>query len=160
MSILLTIEALTLRRGVRPVLRDLGLAVRPGEICALMGCSGAGKSTVLRAAAALEPFQGGRIAVDGFALGPGPVPPESRLAPLRRRLGMVFQGYALFEHLTVLQNVALAPIHVLGRSRLDAAAGASARRWRSPYPRARDGPCCSTPVPTPIAARIISCNLV
>jgi len=70
--------------------------------------------------AALQRFHGGRIVVDGFALEPGPAPPESRLKPLRRRVGLVFQGHALFEHLTALENVTLALTHVLGRRREEA----------------------------------------
>src|SRR3989442_15195461 len=87
-----------------------------------MGPSGVGKATALRAAAALQAFDDGQIVVDGFALAPGPVPPESRLVPLRRRVGLVFQAHALFEHLTALDNVTLALRHVLGRTRDEAEA--------------------------------------
>ena len=117
MSGLLEAEGLRLSRGPREILSGLHLRVAPGEFCALMGLSGSGKTTVLRAAAALEPFQAGMIEVGGFRLAPGPVPPESRLIELRRRVGMVFQAHALFEHLTALENVALAPQHVLRASR-------------------------------------------
>ncbi len=113
MSGLLCIEGLRLSRAGREVLRSISLSVARGEFCALMGLSGSGKTTALRATAALEGFQEGRIEVEGFALAPGPVPPESRLKPLRRRVGMVFQAHALFEHLTALQNVILAPVRVL-----------------------------------------------
>jgi len=109
----LAVRALELARGTQRVLRGVDLDVSPGERCALMGVSGAGKTTVLRAIAALEPFSAGRIDVDGFALVPGAVPPESRLRELRRRVGMVFQAHSLFEHLTVLDNVTLAPRHAL-----------------------------------------------
>src|SRR5258706_15153921 len=104
MSALLVIDRLSVRYDSRHVLRALSLEVRGGEIVALMGPSGVGKSTALRAVAALQPFDDGRIVVDGFELGPGPVPPESRLGPLRRRLGLVFPGHALFSHLTALGN--------------------------------------------------------
>src|SRR5258708_24502376 len=90
-----------------------------------MGPSGVGKSTALRAVAALQPFDDGGIVVDGFALAPGPVPAESRLVPLRRRVGLVFQAHALFAHLTALDNVTLALRHVLGQSRSDAEAVAT-----------------------------------
>ncbi len=106
------------------MLRGLTLEVRPGEVVALMGRSGAGKTSALRAVAALEPFHGGRIVVDGFALVPGAVPPESRLKPLRRRVALVFQGHALFAHLSALENVALALTHVLERPRDEADAAA------------------------------------
>jgi polar amino acid transport system ATP-binding protein len=109
----LVVRGLEVVRGERAVLRGVDLDVAPGELCALMGVSGAGKSTVLRAIAALQPFSAGRIAVDGFALHPGPLPPESRLRGLRSRVGMVFQAHALFEHLTALENVTLAPVHAL-----------------------------------------------
>jgi ABC-type polar amino acid transport system ATPase subunit len=82
-----------------------------------MGVSGAGKSTVLRAVAALEPFTGGSIAAAGFELAPGPLPRQSRLRGLRSKVGMVFQAHSLFEHLTALENVTLAPVHALGWTR-------------------------------------------
>jgi ABC-type polar amino acid transport system ATPase subunit len=71
---------------------------------------------VLRAAVALQPFDAGRIGVGDFELRPGRVPPESALKPFRRSIGMVFQSHSLFEHLTVLENVTLAPIHAMGSS--------------------------------------------
>lgn len=120
MSALLVIDRLSVRYDSREVLRALSLEVARGEIVALMGPSGVGKSTALRAVAALQPFDEGQIVVDGFALAPGPVPPESRLVSLRRRVGLVFQAHALFGHLTALDNVTLALRHVLGRSRTEA----------------------------------------
>ena len=113
----LTVRELRATRGSTPVLRGVDLDIAEGEICALMGVSGAGKSTVLRAIAALQPFSEGSIVVDGFALQPGPVPPESRLRPLRSKVGFVFQAHSLFEHLTVMDNVTLAPIHAQGWTR-------------------------------------------
>ena len=112
----LIVRGLRVARGAREVLRGVDLHVARGELCALMGASGAGKSTVLRAVAALEPFGAGEIDVDGFTLRPGPRRPESRLRALRQRVGMVFQAHALFEHLTAEANVTLAPVHVLGRA--------------------------------------------
>lgn len=109
----LTIRDLHVHRGAQHVLKGVSLDVPPGGVCALMGLSGAGKSTVLRAVAALQPISAGRIAIGDVALEPGPVPPESRLRALRAHVGMVFQAHALFEHLTALDNVTLAPIHVL-----------------------------------------------
>lgn len=117
MSGALAVRGLRVTRGAREVLRGVDLDVSPGEVCALMGVSGAGKSTVLRAVAALEPFGAGSIVAGGFALRPGPLPRESRLRGLRSRVGMVFQAHSLFEHLTALQNVALAPVHALGWTR-------------------------------------------
>jgi len=110
----LRVRGLHAARGGTPVLRGVDLDVALGEIVALMGVSGAGKSTVLRAVAALEPFGAGEVDVGGFALHPGPAPRESRLRGLRSRVGMVFQAHALFPHLTALENVTLAPVHALG----------------------------------------------
>ncbi len=114
---LLVIDRLCVRYDSRDVLRSLTLDVARGEIVALMGPSGVGKTTALRAVAALQPFDEGRIVVDGFDLKPGPVPPESQLEPLRRRVGFVFQSHALFEHLTARDNVTLALRHVWGKTR-------------------------------------------
>ncbi|HTI06005.1 MAG TPA: ATP-binding cassette domain-containing protein [Gemmatimonadales bacterium] len=120
MSALLTMGGVRVRYGARDVLHGLSLELARGELVALMGPSGVGKSTALRVIAALQPFDEGTIAVDGFALSPGPVPPESRLVPLRRRVGLVFQAHALFEHLTALDNVTLAPRIVLRKSKAEA----------------------------------------
>jgi ABC-type polar amino acid transport system ATPase subunit len=117
---LLSVRGLELARGTRPILRGVDLELAAGEICTLMGLSGAGKSTVLRSVAALEAFAAGRIEVDGVVLKPGPVPRESRLRELRARVGMVFQAHALFEHLTALENVMLAPVHALSWPRAKA----------------------------------------
>jgi ABC-type polar amino acid transport system ATPase subunit len=112
MTELLRIGGLRLSRGQREILKGIALQVERGQFVALMGLSGSGKSTALRATVALEGFQAGRIDVGGFVLVAGPVPPESRLAALRRKVGMVFQAHALFEHLTALENVVLAPVRV------------------------------------------------
>ena len=120
MSALLVVEQLRVRYDSRDILRALSFEVASGEFVALMAPSGAGKTTALRAIAALQPFDEGRIVVDGFVLVPGPVPPESRLVPLRRRVGFVFQGHALFEHLSALDNVTLALRYVLHKSRIEA----------------------------------------
>jgi ABC-type polar amino acid transport system ATPase subunit len=122
------------------------LRVAAGEICALMGASGAGKSTVLRSVAALQSFDGGTIDAGGFALRPGPVPRESRLRGLRRQVGMVFQAHALFEHLTALENVMLAPVYALRWTRQKARETAEAlldelgvAHRASAYPRELSG---------------------
>jgi len=117
---LLVIDALCVRYDARDILRSLSLEVARGEMVALMGPSGVGKTTALRAVAALQPIDAGAIRIDGFALTPGPVPPETRLVPLRRRVGFVFQSHALFEHLTALDNITLALRHVLGKTRTEA----------------------------------------
>ncbi|HET6230764.1 MAG TPA: ATP-binding cassette domain-containing protein [Longimicrobiaceae bacterium] len=122
----LRVRALEVAHGAKQVLRGVNVTVAPGQICALMGLSGAGKSTVLRSVAALQPFSAGSIDVGGFTLRPGPVPRESRLRGLRSKVGMVFQAHALFEHLTALENVMLAPVHALGWTRERARAAALA----------------------------------
>ncbi len=121
---LLRVEGLCLSRGAREVLRGVRLSVKAGEVCALMGLSGSGKTTALRAVVALEAFDGGCIDVGDFGLTPGPVPPESKLKALRRNVAMVFQAHALFEHLPALENVLLAPLYALRRGRRDAEARA------------------------------------
>ncbi|MEO6446147.1 MAG: ATP-binding cassette domain-containing protein [Gemmatimonadaceae bacterium] len=114
MNTVLHMRAVHAERGKQQVLSGMDLDVQAGEVCALMGVSGAGKSTALRAIAALQPFSRGSITVGACALRPGPVPAESRLRALRSQVGMVFQAHALFEHLTALENVMLSPVHVLG----------------------------------------------
>ena len=113
-SQVLGIDGLQLSRDGRAVLRGVSVALAAGEVCALMGVSGAGKSTMLRAAAALEPFDAGRIVVGDVELRPGALPKESALRAFRRQIGMVFQQHALFSHLTVRENITLAPIHAAG----------------------------------------------
>lgn len=110
----LSVQNLHVQHGNHPVLRGVTFSANVGEVCAVMGVSGAGKTTVLRSIAALQAFNSGSITVEGVSLKPGSVPPESQLRELRRRVGVVFQSNALFEHLSVLDNVTLAPIHALG----------------------------------------------
>lgn len=113
----LVVRDLHVTHGSGSVLRGVDLAVAPGEICALMGESGAGKSTALRAIVALQPFHTGSVAAGDFVLRPGPLLPEARLRAFRRNVGMVFQSHALFEHLSAIDNVTVGPIHALGWSR-------------------------------------------
>ncbi len=98
----LRIEAVSHRYGREPVLRGLSLDIARGEIVCLLGPSGCGKSTSLRVAAGLEPIQEGRVEIAGKEVArPGfSVPPE------HRRVGLMFQDYALFPHLRVIDNVA------------------------------------------------------
>jgi ABC-type polar amino acid transport system ATPase subunit len=115
----LHVENLRMQRGTRPILTGATLDVAPGELVALMGPSGSGKTTLLRAVAGLEPFQAGRIDVDGVVLASGPLV-KSTLVALRRKVGMVFQFHCLFEHLTAIQNICLAPVHAHGVGAADA----------------------------------------
>jgi ABC-type polar amino acid transport system ATPase subunit len=107
------VEDLALSRGGARVVSEISFDVERAEVVALMGPSGSGKTTILRALAALEPFDRGTISVDGVCIGPGSIS-KSAVRQLRRKIGMVFQFHHLFEHLSVLRNVALAPIHVQG----------------------------------------------
>jgi polar amino acid transport system ATP-binding protein len=116
----LDVTDLHLRRGARSILTGVRLEVAHGELVAIMGPSGSGKTTILRAIAGLERFQTGRIAVDGVALAGGPEIARATLRDLRRKVGMVFQFHCLFEHLSALDNVCLAPVHAHGFSRSDA----------------------------------------
>ncbi|MFK4578768.1 general L-amino acid transport system ATP-binding protein [Bradyrhizobium ottawaense] len=98
------------------VLRDIDLAVEKGERIVICGPSGSGKSTLIRCINALEEFQEGEIVVDGIALGPN----LKHIDAVRREVGMVFQSFNLFPHLTVLENCTLAPIWVRNIPKKDA----------------------------------------
>ncbi|MGA2058241.1 MAG: amino acid ABC transporter ATP-binding protein [Bradyrhizobium sp.] len=102
------------------VLRDIGIDVAKGERIVICGPSGSGKSTLIRCINALEEFQEGRIVVDGIELGPQ----LRRVDEVRREVGMVFQSFNLFPHLTVLENCTLAPIWVRHVPKKDAEAAA------------------------------------
>jgi ABC-type polar amino acid transport system ATPase subunit len=104
----LEVDSLRVRRGAREILRGVSFSVASRGLVALMGLSGSGKSTLLRSVAALEPFDGGEIRVGDVELKPGVRRPPSP-DPLRERVGMVFQFHCLFEHLSALDNVCLAP---------------------------------------------------
>jgi ABC-type polar amino acid transport system ATPase subunit len=120
MSTILHVEDVHLSRGAREILRGVHLAVDPGEVVALMGASGSGKTTILRAIVGLEEFQAGRITVGAAEVGPGTLPAGDAQRRLRRAVGMVFQFHCLFEHLTALANITLAPIHAHHVPRADA----------------------------------------
>jgi len=90
------------------VLKDIELSVAQGEKIVLCGPSGSGKSTLVRLVNALEPYQAGKVMVDGIELGGDPKAIEA----VRREVGMVFQSFNLFPHLTVLENLTLAPVWV------------------------------------------------
>jgi polar amino acid transport system ATP-binding protein len=119
-DIVLQVSDLHLGRGARHVLAGVTLDVGRGELVAIMGPSGSGKTTILRAVAGLEPFQTGRIDVDGVALTGGTSATKATLRSLRRKVGMVFQFHCLFEHLSAIDNVCLAPIHAYGIAAADA----------------------------------------
>jgi polar amino acid transport system ATP-binding protein len=106
-------EAIHKRFGDNEVLRGVDLEVAPGEVVCVIGPSGSGKSTLLRCLNLLERPTSGRVFLGEDEL----TAPGAPVDALRRRLGMVFQSFNLFPHRTVLDNVALAPVTVLGRDR-------------------------------------------
>ncbi|POM24736.1 Glutamine transport ATP-binding protein GlnQ [Actinomadura rubteroloni] len=114
------------RFGRTEVLRGVDLAVRPGEVMCVIGPSGSGKSTFLRCVNHLEKIDGGRLWVNGRLVGyrekGGRLHelPERDVARQRREIGMVFQRFNLFPHMTALQNVMEAPVQVKGRGRTEA----------------------------------------
>ena len=113
---LLRVRAVDVRRGGRVIVRGLDLDAERGELVALMGPSGAGKTTVLRAIAGLDPIEAGQIDVDDVALRAGKRMESATLRALHRRVGFVFQFHHLFANMDVLANVMLAPVHVLRQS--------------------------------------------
>jgi len=113
------IEIKRLRKcyGDHLVLDDVSFSVAKGEVLVVIGASGSGKSTLLRCINFLEEFEGGEILIEGspvgYAPGEGRVRlPEAHIAELRTHVGMVFQSFNLFPHLTVLENVTMGPVHV------------------------------------------------
>jgi glutamate/aspartate transport system ATP-binding protein len=104
--------------GSFQVLTDCTTAIQKGEVVVVCGPSGSGKSTLIKTANALEPFQKGDITVDGISISD----PKTNLPKLRSRVGMVFQHFELFPHLSVTENLTLAQIRVLGRTPDDAKA--------------------------------------
>ena len=112
----LSISHLTKRFDDQIILEDLSLEVREGEVVVIVGSSGCGKSTLLRCINALEDIQGGEIRLRGDLIRYG----SRNLPELRQKIGMVFQNYELFPHLTVLENILLAPVKTRKRSRQDA----------------------------------------
>ncbi len=121
---MIEVRALTKRHGQLEVLRGIDFSLAPGEVVSLIGPSGGGKSTFLRTLNGLTSYDGGTIHVEGQLLPPRP---DTRtLVALRRRVGMVFQQFHLFPHLSVLENVIEAPLRVAGLSRRAAVARAEA----------------------------------
>lgn len=102
--------------GTLTVINGINLDVNKGELLCLIGASGSGKSTLLQCINGLEPIQGGEIVVDGTSVHD----PKTNINHLRRKLGIVFQQYNAFPHLTALENVALAPRVVAKKSRVEA----------------------------------------
>jgi ABC-type polar amino acid transport system ATPase subunit len=110
---MLLFRDVNLFRSERRVLADTTFSVSRGELVALMGPSGVGKTTVLRVIAGLETFQSGSVRVEEIALSGGAHASDT-LQQLRAKVGMVFQFHHLFEHLSALKNVWLAPVYARG----------------------------------------------
>jgi ABC-type polar amino acid transport system ATPase subunit len=113
----LCIRGVEVNRGRRTLVSRLDLVARSGDLIALRGPSGCGKTTILRAIAGLDPFPSGTIEVGEARLEGGRSPDRVMLHRLRRSVGLVFQFHCLFEHMSALQNVCLAPVHVHGTPR-------------------------------------------
>jgi ABC-type polar amino acid transport system ATPase subunit len=110
--------------GPTRILDSLSLDIRKGEVAAIVGPSGGGKSTLLRCINGLEEFQEGEITVNSLKLTGGAAPPKTLLLQLRRTVGMVFQQFNLFPHMSVLKNVMAGPVYALGKPAAEAEATA------------------------------------
>ncbi|HRY33685.1 MAG TPA: amino acid ABC transporter ATP-binding protein [Bacteroidales bacterium] len=113
---MIRVEHLCKRFGELTVLHDVSAEIRKGEVIAVIGPSGSGKSTFLRCLNLLETPTSGRILVDGVSL----LDPATDVSAIRRRMGMVFQSFNLWSHLSVMGNLTLGPIHLLRKSREEA----------------------------------------
>jgi polar amino acid transport system ATP-binding protein len=110
---ILAFDGVIKRYGALEALSGVNFKVNRGEVVCLIGPSGSGKSTLLRCANALETIEGGHVIFEGVDL----QHPQTDVRKLRRRMGMVFQNFELFPHLTVLRNVSIGPTTVLGMTR-------------------------------------------
>ena len=110
---MISIENVSKHYGSFQVLTDCTAKVQKGEVIVVCGPSGSGKSTLIKCVNGLEPFQAGTITVDGIPVGD----PKTNLPKLRSRVGMVFQHFELFPHMSITDNLTIAQIKVLGRSR-------------------------------------------
>lgn len=109
---MIQIEKISKWYGQFQVLADCSTQISKGEVVVVCGPSGSGKSTLIKCVNGLEPFQAGSIMVDGISVGD----PKTNLPRLRSKVGMVFQHFELFPHLSITENLCLAQIKVLGRS--------------------------------------------
>ena len=119
---LVRLDAIYKSYGNHVVLDDVNLRLAPGEVMAIIGPSGSGKSTLLRCVNLLERPTSGRVTLAGVVIEAGKPAPRNDLVRLRRAVGMVFQSFNLFPHLTVLRNICLAQERTMGRSRQEAEA--------------------------------------
>ena len=117
---MIKVEHLAKRYGELTVLKDVTVDIAKGEVISIIGPSGSGKSTFLRCLNLLDPPSGGRIEIDGINL----LDPATDVPKMRRKMGMVFQSFNLFAHLSVLDNLTLGPIKLLGARKAEAQAKA------------------------------------
>jgi len=110
---LLRLESVDKSFDANHVLRGIDLDVAPHEVVCLIGPSGSGKSTLLRCINLIEPLDGGRVILEGEEISARGVDQDA----IRQRIGIVFQAFNLFPHMTVLENITLAPVRVLGKER-------------------------------------------
>ena len=115
MSALLQLSNVQKTFGENHVLRGIDLEVAKGEMVCLIGASGSGKSTLLRTINLLEPIDDGEIRLDGVDIAEPGLDPQ----PVRKRIGLVFQSYNLFPHMSAMDNVMLAPRRLKGLSKTD-----------------------------------------
>ncbi|ALG72697.1 arginine transporter ATP-binding subunit [Azospirillum thiophilum] len=115
---MIAIENVSKTYGTFQVLKNCTTTVRKGEVVVVCGPSGSGKSTLIKCVNGLEPFQSGQIKVDGIDVGAR----ATNMSALRARVGMVFQNFELFPHLTIMQNLTLSQRKVLGRPTAEAEA--------------------------------------
>ncbi|HKU12038.1 MAG TPA: amino acid ABC transporter ATP-binding protein [Sinomonas sp.] len=131
-EVVLRVTGLKKRYGLLEVLKGVDLTVERGEVMCIIGPSGSGKSTLLRSMNHLEEIDGGRVELDGELVGYRQrghryvTLPEKQLAKQRAKMGMVFQSFNLFPHMTVLQNIIESPVGVLGQDLKQAKATALA----------------------------------
>lgn len=113
---MISIKNVNKHYGAFQVLTDCSTHVAKGEVVVVCGPSGSGKSTLIKCVNGLEPFQAGEITVDGVSVGD----PKTNLSKLRARVGMVFQNFELFPHMSIVRNLTIAQTKVLGRDLAEA----------------------------------------
>jgi glutamate/aspartate transport system ATP-binding protein len=113
---MIRIQNISKHYGQFQVLKNCSTDINKGEVVVVCGPSGSGKSTLIKCVNGLEPFQQGELQVDGISIGD----PSTKLCTVRARVGMVFQHFELFPHMSILENLTLAQIKVLGRKRDEA----------------------------------------
>ena len=139
MNTIVEMKKLNKSYGSHHVLKDIDLSVSRGEVVVVIGASGSGKSTLIRCVNGLEMYQNGSLMVDGYHM---PVEEdrllggEKELAAIRKGVGMVFQQFNLFPHMTVLENITIAPMRVRKESKEEAEATASSS-WNASASKAQ-----------------------